>query len=140
MPATIEMDHLFTLTAEIGKPSLTGGGPQGDRIIVDASAGTFEGERLRGTVVPPGGDWVTMRPDGSVKLDVRLVLKTDDGATILMTYCGIGVPQEDGTLDIRTAPLFETGDERYAWLNRVQAVGTGRSEAQQVRYEVYALR
>lgn len=134
------MDHLFTLCATVGAPSNTGEGPQGGRLIVDASAGTFEGERLRGTIVPPGGDWVTLRRDGSVKLDVRLVLKTDDGAMILMTYTGIGIPEDDGTLRIRTAPLFETGDERYAWLNRVQAIGVGASEEGGVRYEVYALR
>lgn len=141
MPAAVEMEHLFTLFAKIGRLSATAGGPQGGRLIVDASSGTFEGERLRGTVLPPGGDWVTQRDDGkSVKLDVRLVLKTDDGATILMTYMGIGLPRDDGNLDIRTAPLFETGDERYAWLNRVQAIGVGASESGGVRYEVYALK
>ena len=140
MHAGIETEHLFTLRAEVGSPTITQGGPQGPRMIVDASHGSFEGERLRGTVEPPGGDWVTVRPDGSVKLDVRLVLRTDDGASILMTYNGIGISQADGSLDLRTAPLFETGDERYAWLNRIQAIGVGRGDADGVHYEVYALR
>ena len=26
---------------------------------------------------------------------------------------------------IVTAPTFQTGDERYAWLNKIQAVGAG---------------
>ena len=55
-----------------------------------------------------------------------------------MTYLGIGVPGEDG-LSLRTAPMFETGDERYAWLNNVQAVATGSSAAGVVTYDVYAL-
>lgn len=85
-----------------------------------------------------------MRPDGSGKLDVRAQLRTDDGALILMTYFGIALPQQDGTFSIRTAPLFETGDPRYAWLNHVQAVGIGGTGGagglEFVTYEVYAVR
>jgi hypothetical protein len=84
----------------------------------------------------PGGDWVLARPDGSLLLDVRLVLETDDGAAIYMTYRGVA---KDGAAWIRTAPQFETGDERYAWLNSVQAVATGQSGGTSVTYEVYQL-
>ena len=91
-------------------------------MVVNASSGTFEGPKLKGTTKGPGGDWVTARADGSLSLDVRLLLETDDGALILMTYKGIS---PDGGKTIRSAPLFETGDERYAWLNNLQAVATG---------------
>ena len=86
-----------------------------------------------------GGDWVVMRPDGSLKLDVRVVLRTDDGADILMTYSGIGQPGGDGTTTIRTAPMFETGDDRYAWLNNVQAVAHGSTGQGTVTYDVYRM-
>jgi hypothetical protein len=109
-------------------------------VAADVTGGTFEGPRLRGTVVTPGGDWVTVRANGTVQLDVRLLLVTDDGASLLVQYKGIGTPGGDGTTSIRTAPLFETGDERYAWLNDVQAVGIGTSVKGSVTYEVYALR
>jgi len=66
------------------------------------------------------------------------LLKTEDGAAILMTYSGIGAPKEGG-FELRTAPQFETGDERYTWLNSVQAVATGRPSRDSVTYEVYAL-
>ena len=56
-----------------------------------------------------------------------------------MTYQGIGTPQGDGTLSARTAPMFETGSERYAWLNDVQAVGIGALEGDDVNYDVYRL-
>jgi len=39
-----------------------------------------------------------------------------------MTYGGVGL---DGGARLRTAPRFETGDERYLWLNALQAVGLG---------------
>jgi hypothetical protein len=116
-------------------------GPQGTRVIVGVTGGTFEGPKLKGTVAANGGgDYLTSRADGSVKLDVRIVLNTDDGAVILMTYNGIGLTRDDGSLSLRTAPLFETGDERYSWLNRVQAVATGAPGRGDVSYTVYALK
>jgi hypothetical protein len=65
-------------------------------------------------------------------------LRTDDGAAILMTYNGIGHPTESGHA-LRAAPLFETGDPRYAWLNGLQAIGVGAGERGTVSYDVYAL-
>ena len=67
---------------------------------------------------------------------MRITLHTDDGAAILMTYCGVGIPGEGG-FALRTAPTFETGDERYAWLNNVQAVAKGQPGQGNVSYEVY---
>ena len=72
-------------------------------------------------------------------LDVRLALVTDDGATIYMTYTGLGSRGADGVAHLRTVPTFETGDERYAWLNSVQAVSHGTSGGGTVTYEVYSL-
>ncbi len=137
MPETsLPVEHLFTLTAAVKVAGTVPSGPAGTRAIVDASSGTFEGPKLKGTVKGPGGDWVVVRADGTMQLDVRVLLETDDGAHILMTYRGIGEP---GGRSIRSAPLFETGDERYAWLNNVQAVGVGAGGGGQVTYEVYRL-
>jgi hypothetical protein len=139
MPAdALPVDHLFTLvlTAALDEAYQVHGGPAGRRFIAAVTGGNFEGERLRGTVAPlTGADWVTIRPNKTLRLDVRLVLLTDDGATIFMHYGGIVV---DGRA--RSAPYFETGDERYAWLNDVQAVGVGSTGPTGPTYEVYALR
>ena len=89
-------------------------------------------------MVAPGGDWATQRGDGSIKLDVRVVLQTDDDASILVTYNGVGIVA-DGQLEARCAPLFETGDERYAWLNNIQAVGIGGLDGTDVVYDIYEL-
>jgi len=139
MPETPTLEHLFSLTATLReKPAVLMNAPQGSRVIVPVTGGHFEGARLRGTVDNSGGDWVTLRADGSVKLDVRALLHTDDGAEIFIRYEGVGV-RIDGTLRIVTAPLFETGDERYAWLNNVQAVARGISTGDKVTYEVFAV-
>jgi hypothetical protein len=132
------VEYLFTITANTANNTMLAGAPQGSRMLVTVTGGTFEGPKLKGTVDNGGGDWLTMRADGSAKLDVRITLRTEDGAAILMTYTGIGV-MKDGAFSIRTAPLFETGDERYRWLNNVQCVAKGAPGAGNVTYEVYAL-
>jgi uncharacterized protein DUF3237 len=71
-------------------------------------------------------------------LDVRLTLRTYDGAVILMTYNGIGHPTDSGN-SLRAAPLFETGDPRCSWLNGIHAVGVGGRERATVIYDVYAV-
>jgi hypothetical protein len=124
----------MTVPTKLG--GVVANGPQGTRVVVEASSGTFEGPKLKGVVKAPGGDWVVRRTNGTLKLDVRLLLETSDGATILMTYNGVGVG--DGSW-LRTAPLFETGDENYAWLNDLQAVATGAVADGAVSYDVYRL-
>jgi Protein of unknown function (DUF3237) len=138
----LPVELLFTLTAHTADrpPAVLAGAPAGTRVVVTAMRGTFDGPRLHGTIADvAGGDWVTARADGTLVLDVRIVLHTDDGADILMTYSGYGVPEGDGGRTIRTAPRFETGDARYEWLNRVQAVGLGATGDGSVAYDVYQL-
>lgn len=137
----IDVEHLFTLTAATGDATdgLIKGGPAGTRVIVPVTGGSFAGPNIKGSVVAPGGDWVSMRGRGVMKLDVRLLLVTDDGESILMTYQGIGKRDDDGVNHLRTAPTFETGSEKYGWLNEVQAIGIGTSSGSTVSYEVYAV-
>ncbi|MGF1599506.1 MAG: DUF3237 domain-containing protein [Acidimicrobiales bacterium] len=137
---TIDVEHLFTLSLAVGDTTnaLIRNGPAGTRFVAAVPGGTFAGERLRGTVVGPSGDWVSIRPNRTSKLDVRLLLVTDDGESILMSYQGILRPG-DGESQVRSAPTFETGSETYAWLNDIQAIGIGRSVPGAVDYEVYAL-
>ena len=139
---SLPADYLFTIQADtVSTPAVTiANGPQGTRLIATVSGGSFEGPRLKGRIAnTAGGDWVTVCPDGSFRLDVRLTLETEDGALILMTYGGIGLVR-DGQVNLRTAPVFQTGDERYAWLNSIQAVGFGTTNAGGVQYEIYGLR
>ena len=140
--SSVPVEFLFRIDADTVSipPQLIRGGPQGSRMLASVAGGSFEGPRAKGTV-PAGasGDWVTMRADGSFRLDVRLTLLTDDGAVILCTYNGIGETDEAGATSLKTAPMFETGDERYQWLNRVQAIGYGTLDGEGVHYDVYAL-
>ncbi len=145
----LELLYEITMEAEVWDLGPT---PAGRRRIVQVMGGTFEGPRLRGTVLPGGGDWVLERQDGSFALDVRITLKTDDGPLIYAHYPGrfhgpvdilarIAAGQEVAPSEyyFRTAPLFETGSDKYAWLNGLLAIGTGRRTARAVAYTVYAV-
>jgi len=135
----LPVEYLFTLSGAAASRTPIESGPQGTRVLVNVPEGEFAGARLRGTVRGPSGDWETVRADGSAKIDVRTILITDDGAAILMTYNGLVVRAEGGPW-IRTAPLFETGDARYTWLNNVQAVGVGTVQDGRISYDVYAVK
>lgn len=132
-------EYLGTLRAETGTRTIVENAPQGTRTIVQVVGGRFEGPRVKASVQTPAGDWITNRADGSYRLDVRLTLKTDDGAVILVTYNGIGQTTNTGA-SLRIAPLFETGDSRYVWLTRLQAVGVGERVGTAVKYDLYALK
>ena len=40
---------------------------------------------------------------------------------------------------IKTSPRFETGDERYEWLNNTFCVAIGTTTNDGVEYEIYAV-
>jgi hypothetical protein len=101
--------------------------PQGTLTIFPVTGGSFEGERLRGQVLAGGGDWVTADNDGTLTLDLRVTLETDDGALIHMTFTGV---RDDANHYFRTAPRFETASPKYAFLNHLLAVGSAELRAE----------
>lgn len=154
----VDTELLFEIRIPLAAPIDVGPGPEGHRIVYLADSGKFAGPRLAGIVLPlSGGDYVRRRSDGVAVVDVRLCLRTDDGATIVMTYQGrlhaesqhrqyaldFAKPDDVAGADryyFRTLPLFETGDERYAWLNRIVSVGKGRTGEGGVIYEVFEVK
>ena len=148
-----ELEYVFSYTADLEEPQqLVGGGPFGNRMIAAVTGGQVEGPRLNGVVLPGGGDWALIDGDGNLRLDARITLKTDDGALIFACYRGVLTPidpdtlaravagaLESGELYYRTAPVFETGDARYSWLNAVVSVAVGRITRSGVAYDVFAV-
>ena len=113
---------LMVLRLETAATQEIGSTPQGALTIFPVIGGSFEGERLRGKVLPGGGDWVRARIDGILILDLRVTLKTDDGGLIHMTFSGV---RDDANGYFRTLPRFETATPKYAFLNRLLAIGIG---------------
>lgn len=135
---SLPVEFLFRMSATLAPPVMVPNGPNGTRVIVAITGGTVSGPRIKGTIESLGADWLTMRSDGTAQLDVRALIRTDDGAVIHTSYKGIMAPTETGRR-ITTAPLFETGDAGYAWLNSVQAVAIGEPGNGIVEYDVYRI-
>ena len=124
MKASAELKLMGTITAQLGQRIEVGDGPKRSRLLVDVNSVEVEGERIRASLAAnDAADWLTMATDGSVgAVDVRFTLKTDDGAFIYVEYGG-RADLENGLT--ATAPTFQTSDQRYKWLNHIQAVGAG---------------
>ena len=133
---------LMTLQVVVPPPQKLGAVPHGTRVIAAITDGRFEGARLRGKVLPGGGDWTLLRSDGVLELDLRITLQTDDAALISMTSFGLrhGPPEvlaalargesvDPSTYYFRTAPRFETSAPRYAFLNGLVAIAAGDRRA-----------
>jgi hypothetical protein len=150
----ITTDYLMTLYAPLERFPVDNA-----TVVVNVRAGGWvRGPRIDGRIISPGGDWLSIMPTGVRRLDVRLLIETDDGALIYMTYNGIYVTSDEVAAALargevvtdRTvpyfviAPTFQTSSEKYAWLNGVQAVGkmielkTG--EGYYIKYDVFTVR
>ena len=144
---------MTTITMKLAPTLELGDTPAGKRRVFTVSSGQFIGDRLRGEVLPQAGsDLLLVRQDGSAQLDVRLILRSDDGALILMTYRGVrhageevnarlarGEPVAASDYYLRTAPFFETSSSKYAWLNQIVSVAAGQRQPDGVSYEVFEI-
>ena len=149
----IQTRPLFKIQVQVPSSMDLGHTPLGARRIAMVGEGSFEGERVRGTVLPgPNGDWLLQRNDGVMVLDVRLTLLTDDGAYIHMRYNGLrhgpadvmtkvarGEPADPSTYYFRIAPTFETSSEKYAWMNKILAVGIGERKPSGPHYDIFEI-
>jgi len=137
----LELIPLGTMTAELRKPLVLRGTPVGDRLIYEVESGQIEGERLRGKLKgQSAADWLVASPDGTGTLDVRALVETDDGALVFLHYTGRVDLTAGAGAHLYSTPQFETGDDRYRWLNKIQAVGKGTMRGTTLTYELYELR
>jgi Protein of unknown function (DUF3237) len=143
---------LFAMRLEVRPPMVVGSPPDSYRRIGVIAGGSFEGDRLSGKVLDGGSDWQTIRPDGAVNLNVRLVLRTNDDAILCMTYQGVrhGPPDVIARIDrgevvdpesyyFRVNPLFQTSAPQYDWINHVVGIGIGHRLADGPIYSIFEL-
>ncbi len=87
--------------------------------------GRFEGKGIRGTVIPGGGDFPVLRPDGVEVVDALYRIRTDDGVTIIIHNVGLTYPgAKPGDERYRLAPQFIAPVGKYDWLNRNVFIAT----------------
>ena len=141
---------LLAMRLDVRSPMSNIASPGSARRIGIITGGSFDGERLSGSIMDGGSDWQTIKADGCVQLDVRLVLRTHDDALVAMSYRGIrhAAPEVLARVDrgelvdpsevyFRTIVQFETAAPQYDWLNHVVAVGVGQRRADGPVYSVF---
>jgi hypothetical protein len=150
MTDALRLAHLCDLKVELAAPVELGLSPRGRRRMIPIVGGTVTGERLSGRILNLGADWQTIFADGSAELDTRYAMETHDGAVIDIRNFGYrhgpaevlealakGEIVDPSRYYMRTQPRFETGDPRYAWLNRTVFVGSGARESDCVKIAFY---
>src|SRR6185436_7984975 len=142
---------LMVMHVNVAPALNVGAVPYGSRRLAPVSGGTFAGPRLRGTILSgSSADWLLLRSDGVLELDLRCTLRTDDGALILMKSFGLrhGPPEvmaaigrgenvDPASYDFRTTPRFETAHPSYAFLNSLLAIATGDRRPEGPIYTIY---
>ena len=126
-----ELNLLLEIRATLDAPIVVGEVPEGTRRVVPVSGGTFEGPRLRGTLVPGGADWQYLRRDGVMIVEAQYLLRTDDDVIIqvnnrgmrhgpddVMRRLGAGESVDPAEYYFRATPQLSVPVGRYDWLNR----------------------
>jgi len=146
----LKLKLLFTYKGNLKPAVEIGVGPHGTRKFAEIIGGSFEGDRIHGTVLSGGGDWILIDSNGIGHIDVRVIFETEDNAHIYVQYYGKLIfnekvnmalaedrEMEFGDTYFMSQPRFETGDARYAWLNNIIAVAEGRLLKNAFEYRVY---
>ena len=148
----IKSEFLREMRLDVAPMVNTGATERGERRFAHVTGGRFEGPRLKGEVLNGGSDAIFVQPGGRTLLDVRLPLRTDDGAVIYVQYRGIrngpepvlrrlaaGEAVDPAEYYFRTAVLFETGHPSYDWLNDLVAIGVGNRLPTGPVYRLFAV-
>ena len=117
------MEYVMELKVTVDGAYGVGDTSHGNRYVIPITGGTFEGPRLRGTVIPGGADYQMIDSvKGRTELEAIYSIRTDDGVNIHIRNTGILYTgkNENGedTFYFRTTPKFEAPkDSQYDWLN-----------------------
>jgi hypothetical protein len=146
----LKSTYIGELRIEVTGSYMLGASPLGQRRLDRLDKGHFKGPKIQAEVMAGGMDLLLGGADGALRPDVRLVLKLDDGETLLAVYRGVrhGPPEvmqriargeqvPPGEYYLRTGVVFETASRKYDWMNRVIGVGVGRREPGGVVYDVF---
>ena len=144
------LKFVMRLSVEVAAPVEFGEIDGVKKRMIPITGGSFEGPSVKGKVIPGGADWQYTRPDGVAVLEARYTLQTDDGHYISIVNRGFrhGVPGLAAMIAsgrkvphsayyFVTAPVFETSDEKLAWLTKAVFVGEAERQADRVIVDVW---
>jgi hypothetical protein len=131
------LELFCTITAEMGR-NIIGNTPAGMRIDFPFQ-GTATGPHWEGQRPVNGIDFVTVRSDGNMDLDIRATVG-EKRETVAYRGSGVSIVNPDQSAEPRELLTFHTGNADLAWLNNEIGVAFGRGEAGKVSVEVYLVR
>ena len=147
----LKSTYIGELRIEVTGSYMLGASPLGQRRLDRLEKGHFKGPKIDAEIVA-GMDLLLGGSDGAMRPDVRLVVKLDDGETLLIVYRGVrhGPPEVMQRIAkgeqvspheyyLRTGMVFETASAKYDWLNRIVGVGVGRREPSAAVYDVFEI-
>lgn len=150
-PPVPSLRQISTLTVELGPIREMGEGRSGTRRNIPVVGGSVTGG-LSGKILDLGAEWQLIDKDGTALLDTRYAFETDDGALIEIVNLGFrhvpadvlarlaaGEDANPNLCTMRTSVRLETGDVRYAWVNRTVFVCSGSRSADGVEIDLYAV-
>lgn len=148
----ITSEFISEVRVAVGPPQLIGAGPKGERRIIPILAGTIQGPRLNGEVLPGGADIQLIRNDGVAEIEARYTLRLGDGALVFVVNRGLraaapedmarllrGEPVPPERVYFRTMPAFETAAPQHAWLMRRIFLGFGQRFPDAVTIRIHAV-
>jgi hypothetical protein len=132
-----ELEKFCTITGDLGM-NIIGDAPAGRRIDFPFT-GVATSEHWEGERPVSGVDYVTVRGDGNMTLDIRAVIgeKRD---SISYRAIGVSIANPDRSANPRELLVFETGNEEFAWLNNEVGVALGSGAAGKIDLEVYLIK
>ena len=150
MVAALQTKYVFSLAIKIGPPIVAGDFGYGTRRIIPILGGEVRGEGIKGTILPHGADFQTIRPNGFTELEAKYAFEMDDGAMVYIENVGIrfgpselldriakGETVDPALIYFRSVPKFETGAEKYRWLMEHLFIGVGARHPDRVEIEVH---
>ena len=150
--AAPHLTYAFSVRVDLGAPQEQGI-VDGRRLrFVPITGGKVIGPRLHGVVLPGGGDWQAIHPDGLTEVDARYTLKADDGTIIGIVNPGVrtaapaivermarGEDVDPSLYYFRTAPRFTVAAGSHEWLRQTLFVGRGIRRPTFVEIEFFAV-
>ena len=145
------LSFAFEARVDVERSEHVGNGAGDALDFTPITGGTVDGPRLRGVVVPGGGDWSVRRGPTVYELDARYLIRAEDGCLIDIINrgyyrtrtaevmqrmeAGEEIPASD--VYFRTSPVFRTDAPQHRWLAETVFVGLARDEAGQICIRFY---
>ncbi|KAH7067272.1 hypothetical protein BKA63DRAFT_115066 [Paraphoma chrysanthemicola] len=136
------LQYAFTLHVDLAPPQNFGQTAAGERRLIPITGGYFDGPKIKGQILPGGGDWNAARVDGVVHILAKYTIKADDGTLIYVHNEGYGRASQQTMEGVfgndprkasmakgadgwytKTFPRFEVAAGPHGWLNSTCFVG-----------------